>query len=254
MHNFYIIARTFFSFLLCCFFILPGCESKPGTTKEQKVISKEIVLAKPQPSAPPKTDEKASPEKKQLKKIQPENVQSKKAEPVNIKKETPPETTEQQKPKGDKEKPKEGEKEKKSLSNPPATPKKQTVIKSYVYDPIGKVDPFAPIFRDQNVTVSNKTKKESKEKRVPLTPLEKISLGQLKLVGIMLAPSGDKALVQEASGKGYVITEGTYIGTKSGRVVDILLDKIVIEEKVEDYLGNLNLRTTEMKLQKAPGD
>ena len=86
--------------------------------------------------------------------------------------------------------------------------------------------------------------------RIPLTPLEKVSLSQLKLAAVMLAPSGDKALVEEASGKGYVITQGTYIGRNSGQVVDILMDRIIIEEMAKDLLGKSVVKRIEMMLQK----
>ena len=125
---------------------------------------------------------------------------------------------------------------------------------AYVYDPTEKIDPFESIFRKREEADAEKERHGEKKKRVPLTPLEKIALSQLKLVAVMLAPSGNKALVEEASGKGYIINNGTYIGMNSGRVIAILLDKVVVEEEVEDVLGKLVIRKTEMKLQKTPGE
>ena len=66
-----------------------------------------------------------------------------------------------------------------------------------------------------------------------MTPLERIDLSQLKLVGIILASSGNRALVEESSGKGYVIKTGTYIGVNSGKVVKIRKEKVVVEEEFE---------------------
>ena len=93
-----------------------------------------------------------------------------------------------------------------------------------------------------------------KRKRIPRTPLEKISLSQLKLVAIIRGPSGNKACVEEASGKGYIIKKGDYIGLNSGKVVKILSDNIVIEEEVENSIGDLTKRKKEIKLPKPVGD
>jgi type IV pilus assembly protein PilP len=73
-------------------------------------------------------------------------------------------------------------------------------------------------------------------------------------VGIIQAPSGSRALVQESSGKGYVVKKGTYIGTNSGKVVKILKDRIIIEEESEDIYGKPSIIKKPLKLQKPPGE
>ena len=95
--------------------------------------------------------------------------------------------------------------------------------------------------------------KESKG-RIPRTPLEMIDLGQLKLVAVMRTPRGNKALVEEASGKGYIVAKGTYLGVNSGRVVKILKDRIIIEEEVENIVGKSTIQERELKLQKPLGE
>jgi type IV pilus assembly protein PilP len=117
------------------------------------------------------------------------------------------------------------------------------------YLPQGRIDPFAPFIRERVPEVAKK-----KVPNRPLTPLEKFDLDQLKLVGIVRAPTGNLALVEEASGKGYIISVGTYIGTHSGRVVAINKDRIVIQEDVENLLGKVTQEKREMKLQKPPGE
>jgi len=112
----------------------------------------------------------------------------------------------------------------------------------------GKIDPFEPLFKDTLVF------KKKKKKRIPRTPLEKLSLGQLKLVAIIRAPSGNKALVEESSGKGYVIKKGTYIGLNSGKIIEIEKDNIIIEEEIQNVQGNMEVRQIELKLQKPSGD
>ena len=96
--------------------------------------------------------------------------------------------------------------------------------------------------------------KKKAKKRIPQTPLERIDLSQLKLVGIIMASSGNRALVEESSGKGYVIKKGTYIGINSGKVVKIKKEKVVVEEEFEDVFGKTKLHQREIKLPKPPGE
>ncbi|MFZ5570114.1 MAG: pilus assembly protein PilP [Thermodesulfobacteriota bacterium] len=123
-----------------------------------------------------------------------------------------------------------------------------------LYNPAGKLDPFAPLFKEEQVVTEDKSQNKKKKRRGHLTPLEKVDLSQLVLLGTILAPSGNRAMVADTSGKGYVITNGTYIGMSSGRVVDILKDRIVVEEEVENILGKISLRKRELKIQKPLGE
>jgi type IV pilus assembly protein PilP len=127
---------------------------------------------------------------------------------------------------------------------------------AYSYDPKGKLDPFQPLFTtvaQQRMAVAKK-KGKKKEKTLPLTPLQRIGLSQLKLVGIIVSPSGNKALVEEPSGKGYIISKGTYVGRNFGQVTEVLDDRVIVEEEVEDYLsGEMKAQKRELRLQKRPG-
>ncbi len=149
--------------------------------------------------------------------------------------------------------------EKKGLIQPDESGSKQLVGSvgkkpTYFYDPTGKADPFRPLFSTETERVVPAQQK-IKRQRLPLTPLQRIDLGQFKLVGIVLSREGNKALVEEPSGKGYIISKGTYIGQNFGRVKRILKDKVVVEEEVEDFLsGEMKLQATELKLQKKVGD
>jgi len=118
------------------------------------------------------------------------------------------------------------------------------------YDPTDKIDPFEPLFQPKPVLA----KKKKRKRRLPQTPLERIDLSQLRLVGIILAASGNRALVEESSGKGYVIKKGTYIGTNSGKVVKINKETVIVEEEYEDVYGKTATRKREIKLPKPPGE
>jgi type IV pilus assembly protein PilP len=134
----------------------------------------------------------------------------------------------------------------------PAPPEEPERKLAYVYDPKGKINPFQSVFVTQpRGRRGTKVQIAARERKLPLTPLQKIDLSQLKIVGIMVIPTGNKALVEDPSGKGYVITKGTYVGANFGRVKRILKDRIIVEEEVEDFFsGQMKLQTTELRIQK----
>ena len=121
------------------------------------------------------------------------------------------------------------------------------VNKAPGYDPAGKIDPFEPLVKGTPKDLSQKATYADTDTKGD-TPLEKIDLSQLKLTGIIRAASGDKGLVREASGRGYIIVQGTRIGTHGGRVADVFVDRIIIKEKMKDVVGRIFFQKTEMKL------
>jgi Tfp pilus assembly protein PilP len=118
-----------------------------------------------------------------------------------------------------------------------------------VYDPKGKINPFQPLFKEKPLSGSGILAPVDNG-RTNRTALEKIDLSQLMLTGIILAASGNKGLVQEASGRGHVIANGTYIGTRGGKVTGIQKGKVIVEEKMQDVYGNILIARQELKLNK----
>lgn len=127
--------------------------------------------------------------------------------------------------------------------------------KKRIYDPTKRLNPFTPLFKpDQEKAAVDQIGKSKRKKRMQQTPLERISLEQLQLRAVIRAPSGNRALVEDNSGKGYIIKMGTYIGLNSGIVTQINADSAVIEEEIENLMGELVLQNTEIKLQKPTGE
>ena len=120
------------------------------------------------------------------------------------------------------------------------------------YNPEGRIDPFQPLF--QKKEVEEKTVKEEKKKFIPQTPLQMVDLSQLKVSGIIRSQNGHKALVEEASGKGYIVSEGTYLGNRGGKIINIGNDTIVVEEPQEDNFGNEVLKKRELKINRPAGE
>lgn len=139
-----------------------------------------------------------------------------------------------------------------SESSPEISLSDKIVGASPRYDPAGKIDPFEPLFKETpSVIASTETKYK---RRRPLTPLEKIDVSQLKLMGVIRAESGNRALLVDATGKGYIVTTGTYVGINGGRVVEIEKQSAFIEEEVEDIFGKITVSRQELKLQKPAGE
>lgn len=121
----------------------------------------------------------------------------------------------------------------------PSPPKKEKP--RYIYDPVGKRDPFRPF-------VAMQTPVKPSGEKIRLTPLQKYDLSQLRLVAILVGTKGGKAMVEDSEGKGFIVEKGTYIGSNFGKVKTILKDKVIIEEKYKDYLGNVRSKEVVLKL------
>ncbi|MBL0712928.1 MAG: pilus assembly protein PilP, partial [Desulfosarcina sp.] len=121
------------------------------------------------------------------------------------------------------------------------------------YNPVGKLDPFKPLFKEEPKPKEEKLARPKKPER-PRTPLEKLDLGQLKLTAIVFSKKRPRAMVEEATGKGYVVEIGTPIGIERGQVTDITRDRIVIEHLKTDDFGNTAPFRRELKLLKPSGD
>ena len=114
--------------------------------------------------------------------------------------------------------------------------------KAYAYDPAGKPDPFKPFFQLVPARDAGRS--------IPLTPLQKYDLSQLKMVAIIFNREGGMALVEDSAGKGYFVKNGTAIGKNNGRVIKILKDKLIVEERYEDILGQKKVNEIPMLLHR----
>jgi Tfp pilus assembly protein PilP len=111
-----------------------------------------------------------------------------------------------------------------------------TIETGWQYDPTDKPDPFKPF-------ILASAREETEQKPRPrLTPLQKMPLSEIQkgLKAIIWGQLGNKALVEDATGKGYVVQEGTYVGQNDGIVKKVFEDRIVVEEyrrdPIEDQL------------------
>jgi len=61
-------------------------------------------------------------------------------------------------------------------------------------------------------------------------------------------------LVEEPTGKGYVVTNGTFIGLDGGKITKVLEDRILITEVSEDMMGKSVTIERELKLRQSSGE
>ena len=119
----------------------------------------------------------------------------------------------------------------------------------FMYSPTDKQDPFHPIIQ---ATPSEPSPEDQPKKK--LTPLERIQPSQLKLVGILRQPNGQRqAMVELPNGKGYILQVGVSIGQRQGRVTAITASTVVIQETTTNVFGKQITEDTIVKLRQQGG-
>ncbi|MEA2102297.1 MAG: pilus assembly protein PilP [Thermodesulfobacteriota bacterium] len=107
-------------------------------------------------------------------------------------------------------------------------------------DPFRRFEPIVPVSM-------------TKETMENIGPLQKLSISQIKLVGVIWG-STRKALIEDASGTGYIIDEGTLIGENRGIITRITQRDIRIKQHFKDYRGRVDTREIILSLQKEEGE
>jgi Tfp pilus assembly protein PilP len=128
---------------------------------------------------------------------------------------------------------------------------------SYRNRTVGKPDPFRPFVEtdlEQKIKKEEGLNKKGGVKSRPLSPLQQREVGQFRLVGIAGDDKRRTAVVEDGTAKKiYPLLVGTYIGPNEGRVVEILPDRVIVEERVEDQTARakkMQVRRVTMRLHK----
>ena len=127
------------------------------------------------------------------------------------------------------------------------------ITSTYTYNPVGKPNPFQPLVVDKQekppAAPSKKIEAAGRDqKEEPGTPLERVELAALKLVAVVWDIANPRAMVEDAGGKGYILTRGTRIGKNQGQVTKITSAGIVVSEKVEGSDGKIKTREVPLRL------
>ena len=115
-------------------------------------------------------------------------------------------------------------------------------ISEYFFNPVGKRDPFKPFIMEMD--------RPQEGFKKSLNPLQQYDISQLKLVGLIVKADKPRALLEDATGRGYIIVPGSYVGNKGGRVTKITKKEVVIIEKTTNIWGEMKRKKVKLSLQK----
>jgi len=116
--------------------------------------------------------------------------------------------------------------------------------KKPAYQVIGIRDPFQPF--------SGINPLDSAMGGLSGDPLQRLSVAQVYLVGVILGKQ-NRALIQDTSGMGYIVTEGTLVGENNGIVTKVTKDSVTVKQHFKDYMGRVSTREVVLALRKEEG-
>ncbi|MCB2216127.1 MAG: pilus assembly protein PilP [Desulfobulbaceae bacterium] len=111
----------------------------------------------------------------------------------------------------------------------------------------GRADPFMPFITERSTR--NENPDEIIEEDKILTGMQLFEPSQLTLVALMATENDKFAMVQDFTGKGYIIKEGTKIGRR-GAVSEIAPGRVIIEETARTRSGEILTNKIAMVLKK----
>jgi type IV pilus assembly protein PilP len=110
-----------------------------------------------------------------------------------------------------------------AVKPPPPPPETGTpAAPTYVYNPVGKRDPFrSPEAEPAAQAALNASCNE---------PLCRFDVDQLTLVAVVSGDANPLAMVQDPAGRGYFVRRNSRVGRQGGKVTQIMSDAVVITE------------------------
>ena len=121
-------------------------------------------------------------------------------------------------------------------------PVDQEVESTAVFRSSGDVDPFVPFIRaparPDRAEARREPAAEAEEEQIFRTPLERFTLQEIRVVGIVIGGGKKLAVVVDSQGVFHDLMPGMPVGVNDGKVVDILEDHVVIIEMERDADGD----------------
>lgn len=116
------------------------------------------------------------------------------------------------------------------------------VSEQYVYESVGKRDPFRSIrFVDEEAPT------------VGFGPLGDFELAQLSVVAVVWDARRPRAIVTDPGGRAFIVHEGSQIGKNAGRVIHIGDNLLLVKETYVDFEGNQSTKDVEMRIRRSQG-
>lgn len=109
---------------------------------------------------------------------------------------------------------------------------------NFSFHPVKALDPFVPFLLPEPppVQLTDDGEDPAAKGDKPLTPLQLMTVAEIErgLKAITWGALGKKAVIEDATGKGFIVGEGTPAGERSGVIAQIDKDKLVIKQQVWD--------------------
>ncbi len=106
----------------------------------------------------------------------------------------------------------------------------------FQYNAFGRRDPFLSFVGPND------------EQREKMPPLQRVSISEMKLIGVAWGSGRVSAMVQTPDGKSYPVQRGTRIGINQGRVSQIGRESVTVEEPYINIFGRAAQKQVVMKL------
>jgi type IV pilus assembly protein PilP len=112
---------------------------------------------------------------------------------------------------------------------------------AFTYEPTGKRDPFRS-FLWKRLEIADDSR----------GPLEQFDVSQLDVVAVVWSTGNARAMIQDPSGMGHIVSVGARVGKNEGLITSINDNLIVVNETYEDYLGQVTKKDIELRIRR-PG-
>lgn len=112
------------------------------------------------------------------------------------------------------------------------------------FDFSARKDPFKPYISVKAVASGRAVK--------PVLPIHSFDVTQFRLIGTVTDPKGNKAMVVDPAGKGYVLKVGMTIGKNEGKIVRIDTTGVDVVEQFKEDNSKIRKEITRIPLLRKP--
>ena len=113
-----------------------------------------------------------------------------------------------------------------------------------------KKDPFKPYISVKTATPTDLSKLKRDLK--PLLPIHSFDVSQFRLIGTVADSKGNKAMVVDPTGKGYVLKVGMTIGKNEGKIIRIDTSGVDVVEQFHDDNNKMRKESIRIPLLRKP--
>ena len=115
--------------------------------------------------------------------------------------------------------------------------------KGFTYDPTGLRDPFRSFEWERDKLAETEVR----------GPLEEFDVSQLSVVGVVWNVGNARALIQDPSGQGFIVSEGARVGKNEGRIIKIDDSVVIVKETYVDLMGQESTKDIELRIRRSEG-